>query len=442
MATDSSTEAGGDSDVLAGGPKAEPRSGTKPPDRKPPKAAAPEVRPRGKDNNVLEGTRERPRERASPLEPPGQGNAKGGSNEPASAKPSAAKATFTGTESDEESDEEAIPQSVRDRFVQDGQRFYFPDGHLAFRDYGRRLVTSSENRVVVQGFIEIAQARGWTELSVRGTERFRQEAWRQARAAGLTVQGYRPTDLEQAALERRVAARRAREASAAAASSETSEQIRGEPPSADTSPQRRRARIEGQLLEHGRDAYRHNPQETASYYVRLQTPKGPREVWGQDLERAMVKSLTQPQIGDEIVLQETGREAITVKRPIRDEQGQIAGSREVLAHRNRWVVERRDFFEARARDANTVRDERRDPKDTVREHPALAGTYVTLRAGEITAEQLKNPEDRRRFIALLRDALADEIERGEPYPTIRLRERSPERVQREREKSAAHSLAR
>src|SRR5690348_16343458 len=48
-----------------------------------------------------------------------------------------------------------VPQSVRDRFVQDGHRFYFPDGAPAFRDLGRRLTTPSENTQVIHSLIEI-----------------------------------------------------------------------------------------------------------------------------------------------------------------------------------------------------------------------------------------------------------------------------------------------
>jgi hypothetical protein len=39
--------------------------------------------------------------------------------------------------------------------------------------------------------------------------------------------------------------------------------------------------------------------------VRLKTREGTREIWGKDIERAVAKSLTQPQIGDEVILQRT-----------------------------------------------------------------------------------------------------------------------------------------
>src|SRR5437588_5541248 len=104
-----------------------------------------------------------------------------------------------------DSDPWTVPQSVRDRFVQDGHRFFFPDGAPAFKDLGRRLTTPSENTHVVHSLIEIAYSRGWSEITVSGTERFRREAWRLARVAGLSVRGYRPTDPEQAQLVRALA---------------------------------------------------------------------------------------------------------------------------------------------------------------------------------------------------------------------------------------------
>ena len=59
-----------------------------------------------------------------------------------------------------DSDPWTVPESVRNRFVQDGHRFYFPDGAPAFKDQGRRLTTPSENTQVVHGLIEIAHSRG------------------------------------------------------------------------------------------------------------------------------------------------------------------------------------------------------------------------------------------------------------------------------------------
>lgn len=365
--------------------------------------------------------------------------AEGGASAPASRvaeQGSAAEPPRVGAAASEthraDADQWTVPQSIRDRFVQDGHRFYFPDGVSAFRDLGHRLTTSSENTQVVHSLIQIAHARGWTELTVRGTERFRQEAWRQARLNGLAVRGYRPTDPEQAALIRAMARNLAQPAStqtdaisAEAQASNTRAPSASALPVAPGAPtgQGPRERIVGRLIEHGRDAYRHDSKEEISYFVRVETREGQREIWGKDLERAMTKALTQPQIGDEVILQQTGRDSVTVKRTERDADGNLK-PKDVETHRNRWVIEKSAFFAERAAAARVFRDATIDPRTAVRDHPELAGTYLNLRAGELAAQRLRDPEDRRRFVAFLRSALAHDIERGEPLQPVRLRERA------------------
>jgi hypothetical protein len=331
-----------------------------------------------------------------------------------------------------DSDPWTVPESVRNRFVQDGHRFYFPDGAPAFKDQGRRLTTPSENTQVIHSLIEIAHSRGWTEVTVTGTERFRQEAWRQARLAGLNVRGYRPSEVEHAQMIRALARNRAQTSERVDSISADSSSEAARPPSAPTSEVSARSdaasqggpreRIAGKLLDHGRDAYRHDPQEDPSYFVRLQTRDGPREVWGKDIERAVAKSLTQPQVGDEVILQRSGRDAVTVQRRARDSEGQLQ-EKAVEVYRNRWVIEKREFFEQRATAARLVRDEAIGPREAVRQHPELAGTYLNLRAAELASRGLRDPEDQRRFVAQVRGALADHVERGEPLQPVRLRER-------------------
>jgi putative DNA primase/helicase len=326
-----------------------------------------------------------------------------------------------------------VPQSVRDRFVQDGHRFYFPDGAPAFKDRGRRLTTTSENTQVVHSLIEIARSRGWTEVSVNGTERFRQEAWQQARLAGLEVRGYRPSEEERAQLIRALGRNRSPErVDSVSADAQGFAAPPADRPRPDATTVEPRDRIAGKLLDHGRDAYRHDPNEDPSYFVRLKTRDGTREIWGKDIERAVAKSLTQPQIGDEVVLQRTGRDAVTVKRQERDPEGQFTTT-DVEVFRNRWAIEKQSFLEARATAAQVVRDETIGPREAVRHHPELAGTYLNLRAAELASRVLRDPQDRRRFVAQVRSALADDIERGEPLQAVRLRERRAAKAAKDRE---------
>ncbi len=187
-----------------------------------------------------------------------------------------------------------------------------------------------------------------------------------------------------------------------------------------------RERIAGKLLDHGRDAYRHDPQEDPSYFVRLQTRDGTREIWGKDIERAVAKSLTQPQVGDEVILQRNGRDAVTVQRRARDSEGQLK-EKAVEVYRNRWVIEKREFFEERQKAADILRNTSIEPREATRKHPELAGSYLNLHGAELVASRIRDPEDRRKFVTLVRNALADSIARGEPLQPVRLRDRPTER---------------
>jgi Large polyvalent protein-associated domain 7 len=394
--------------------------------------------------NAIQASRRHRKERgrdASALEDSAASASTNADNHPA---PRLAAGPPAGNADRRESDPWTVPDSVRNRFVQDGNRFFFPDGAPAFKDLGRRLTTTSENAQVVHSLIQIAHSRGWSEITVSGTERFRQEAWRQARFAGLAVRGYRPTDLEQTQLIRAMARNLSTPASSRTDTiSADPSPIESRAPSAPaaqapfamgaggTAPDTPKGRIAGTLLDHGRDSYRHDPQEETSYFVSVQTPEGRREIWGKDLERAMTKSLTQPQVGDEVVLQKTGRDAVTVKRQERDGEGQVKQT-QIETHRNRWLIEKTAFFDKRLEAAQVVRDASIDPRTAVREHPELAGTYLNLKAAELAARALRDAEDRRRFMALVRKALADDIERGEPLQPVRLRERASSRTTSDR----------
>lgn len=329
-----------------------------------------------------------------------------------------------------------VPDEVRKRFVQVGAKYFFPDGARAFTDRGSRLTTPSENTEVIKSLIAIAHARGWNEITVTGTERFRRDAWHQARLLGLDVRGYKPTDIENERLLQVLARRENRPAPSRTASSAPE---RDSPRGAKrkmkesavamesrTEKQNRGTLITGRLLEHGRDTYQHDPSEAISYFVKLETARGERTVWGVDLERALKESLTKPGVGEEMGLRAVREEPVTVKARRRDEQGQVRGLEDLTTHRNRWIIEKRGFFEARAVAAETLRNPKIDPKEAVRRHPELASTYLHLKgAEEVAARRIRDPEDQRKFVSLVRAALANSVERGEPLQPVRLR-KAPE----------------
>jgi Large polyvalent protein-associated domain 7 len=306
----------------------------------------------------------------------------------------------------------AMPDEIRERFIGIGAKYYFPDGAAAFTDHGAKLTTRSENTEVIRSLVAIAQAREWGEVKVIGTERFRKEAWFAARIAGLEVQGYEPSEFEQERLVRAIARREA----AAGAAHQPPASIAEQPVSRDSDSPRpeKSGPIVGRLVDHGRAPYRHDPKASPSYYMRIETERGDREVWGVDLERAFRESLSRPTLGDEVTARAYGHDAVTVK----------TSEGEMPAHRNRWIVERSDFLAERAAAARVFRDPAVNAAQAVREHPELQGSYLQLQAAKLGAERdIRDSEDQARFVARARAAIADGIERGEPLEPVRMRER-------------------
>jgi hypothetical protein len=338
---------------------------------------------------------------------------------------------------------QAVPEEIAKRFVQVKNKYYFPDGAPAFADRGNRITTMSENTEVVRSLVDIAKARSWQEITVRGTERFRKEVWIAASVAGLQVRGYKPTEFEQSHLVRNLAREKvaAGEPAAYSPGADADSISRGavgkdapvRPNSRGTGADRG-GLVVGKLVDHDRATYQHDPHAGMSYFVKLETPRGDRVIWGVDLERALKESLTKPEPGDEVGVRSVRQDAVTVKAATRDAEGQVTGEQSLNTHRNRWVIEKREFFEARATAAQRVRDTNVPAKEAVRQHPELVGTYLQVHAAELAARRFRDPEDRALFVAKVRAALAESVARGDPLPPVRLRERTKARTPDPRER--------
>lgn len=103
-----------------------------------------------------------------------------------------------------------VPDRVRRRYLTEARGGpglgYYTDARTvaaAFRDQGRLLSTDRNDPHVVRDLVAIAQHRGWTSISVRGQTEFRREVYHLARAAGLEVKGYRPTERDRQQAGRR-----------------------------------------------------------------------------------------------------------------------------------------------------------------------------------------------------------------------------------------------
>jgi hypothetical protein len=203
----------------------------------------------------------------------------------------------------------------------------------------------------------------------------------------------------------------------------------------DTRPRRREYHpravelLIGRMTDHGRANYQFRSDDDPSYYVKLLTTRGKKTLWGKDLERAIKEGETQPKTGDLVGARRIRREAVTVTMRQRDSEGRVIAQEERHAHRTRWVVEKVTFFAQRARLARRLRDEQADVRESVRAHPELKSTFLSVRAAEeFAASRISNSQDRERFLELVRGAMASSIRKGEPLPRTALRNRAQEPV--------------
>lgn len=98
-------------------------------------------------------------------------------------------------------EDEARTDSLRKRYLRT------PDGYhdkqtmeLVIADKGSKLVTQREDTATVDAMAIAASDRGWSAVTLSGTEAFRREAWYQLSARGIEVTGYSPTQADKARL--------------------------------------------------------------------------------------------------------------------------------------------------------------------------------------------------------------------------------------------------
>ncbi|MFM0210063.1 DNA primase [Paraburkholderia sediminicola] len=271
------------------------------------------------------------------------------------------------------------PERVRKRYLRTGNQYFLKDApyQLAFEDLGPYLVTEHNRPDVVESMVDMASAKSWTSVRVSGHEAFRSEVWLQGTLLGIEVRGYEPkaadlarlADARQALPKNRMevdasmplagtespSADNSTSAKASATQAETPGDKSGtaRPVSARSEQQPRPYRAElqmisdepetprqyaGELREHGRAPYLHNPARSDSYYVAFGDARGTeRVVWGVDLERTMLVSRAEPR--DHVTLENLGRRIVPVKVPILDDNGTVVGEKEKDVYRNTWQVD-------------------------------------------------------------------------------------------------------
>lgn len=319
-----------------------------------------------------------------------------------------------------------VPEKIQQRFLHVDGKYYFPDEKLAFSDMTNKLRAHEEHHEVVNALVDIAKARGWDKLTVRGSEEFRKQVWHRASVLGIEVSGYKPTDIEKARLAAELEKMGKGKPEQAATVNEIEKGIVQEKvadkPVSNVVPLRN---FEGSLVEHGAAPYQFDKKEKQNYYVKLKTDQGEvKTVWGVDLERAITESGAQA--GERIALQFLGKQKVEVMVNVKDAAGNVVGQEKALKDRNTWNVEKAEAFLTK------------DPKEVVKAHPELAPAYGTVAAAEKFAEaNFQQPTDRERFVAGVKKVLGQKIEQGQELPAPKIKS-----VVREAEKNVGNQRGR
>ncbi|MGY4427794.1 hypothetical protein ACVWWO_000271 [Bradyrhizobium sp. F1.13.1] len=212
--------------------------------------------------------------------------------------------------------------------------------YLAFKITEDRLVTRLAAAEVIRDMVSVAQHRQWEALHVRGSAEFRREAWLEAGARGIEVQGYQPTDLDRQALADRRDVRnrtypRPHEA-----------EVRSvEDKDVSTGRLDYDKGVSGRLIELGRATYSNQKNAETSAYVAIQVDNGQQhKVWGVGLEKAVADSKAGP--GDRIQLRREGVDRILKSIKVVDAATGSARTEWRQVSRNRWRVTAEKFRSA------------------------------------------------------------------------------------------------
>jgi hypothetical protein len=117
--------------------------------------------------------------------------------------PDAAELSATGTKVVLQKTGYALPEQVVGEYTVKGGKFHDrASDALRFEDHGKKLSTPVEDPKVIAHMIEVAAAKGWGQLELKGTDTFKQIAWLEAESRGIETKGYKPNERDLEALEK------------------------------------------------------------------------------------------------------------------------------------------------------------------------------------------------------------------------------------------------
>ncbi|WP_024582769.1 LPD7 domain-containing protein [Bradyrhizobium sp. OHSU_III] len=312
-------------------------------------------------------------------------------------------------------------ESGKDRL--DGEARLYADErgeYLAFKVTEDRLITRLAAAEVIRDMVSVAQHRQWEALHVRGSVEFRREAWLEAGARGIEVQGYQPTDLDRQALSDRqeIWNRTHPRTHEVETRSVYERNERTERLDYDKG-------VSGRLIEVGQAPYRNRNDAETSAYVAIELENGRRhQVWGVGLEKATADSKARP--GDRVQVRRDGVDRVAKDIKVVDSASGTARLERRQVPRNRWRVTAEKF--------------RSVDRQTAARDPDLVAAQSQMVIIEKALERAF-PEDehgRRNVIEAVRERIAHHLEHGHSFARATVLDSVRERRGPETAKEEAH----
>jgi hypothetical protein len=301
-----------------------------------------------------------------------------------------------------------IPDTVSSRYLRIEDKYYLPDKTVAFEDRGNKLKLETENHTVIRDALAIAETRGWQSISVSGSQNFKHQVWREASLKGMEVSGYKPTEFQMAEVSHAMTLRDARK-------------------EVGDNPKQQDGVMRGVLLAHGADHYKHDPNQGQSYFVKLAIEGKEVTRWGADLKRAFENSQTKPQIGDTVILSNTGKQSVEIPNTVLDEHGNVIEDKKTVK-KNTWQVEKASHPDTIQEQADALRVGKEIERKVIEQMPQLAAALAVSKLGEKIAQQaketgaLRSQDEVDTMVYLIREGLAAALEKGKHIKTPEIQE--------------------
>lgn len=287
-----------------------------------------------------------------------------------------------------ESSEEGIPKALLNKYYVVDDKYHFKGNpeKVAFEDSGKALKTTIDDKHIAASMVEVAKAKKWETIQVKGSEEFKRNVWLEASMKGMTVKGYEPRDIDLALLNdmKKEQGKEVVPNTIEKGNERQKEKPLNEKDKVDTAQERkekinnlseqekalltvfdkkmkadgftekqRTASIDvaveqlnqkkmhvGKLVDHGAAPYKHDPKNNSSYYATIENSKGEKNtIWAKDLERTLKEQNIIK--NDDIVLSYKGSNKVEVNtKEIDPKTGLPTGARvQTLANKGKWEAQ-------------------------------------------------------------------------------------------------------